>query len=92
MKAKLLALALGWKEEQIKPCTHEGAVIITREDGVKCDFSVKCKEHFWKIAEAFDCFPFRRWDGKWCVQEGWRIWYGSSPEEAVYNYVTSMGR
>ena len=88
--SKALALAIGWKEEQIDTGRYFGldrVVVCLRPSRYPNEYEGKYFDYRdWNvigpIAEKFDCFPKKYADGKWRVPFTPYV-YADTPQKAI---------
>ena len=83
--SKALALAIGWKPEQI--IEYEGQEYIGLPVVIVCPAIKLFSYKFWNvigpIAEKYDCFPGKAWRGGWYAGVGLAQAFADTPQEAI---------
>jgi hypothetical protein len=92
-----LALAIGWREDDILP--YEGILHVDIGDGLTRKFDYRDPNVIWPIARKFNAFPYRITlkeggsVGKWnCFCETGRDNVAATPEKAVAMAVINRSR
>ena len=89
---RALALAIGWREEQIRAWRGDDTYVQVLDGVLWRHFHHKYASIIWPIAERFDCFPEkvhgeRSDDGAWCAwvpePQGNETKYHDNPATAV---------
>lgn len=82
---KHLALAIGWKPEQITEYEGQdyiGLPVVILRPAIKL-FSYKFWNVIGPIAERYDYFPYKDWSGKWDVIDTPEYLYADTPQKAI---------
>ena len=85
--SKTLALAIGWKPEQIR-------IPVAPRDGMKMEIAANYGDYWrvfdyrdWNvigpIAKMYDCFPGKAWRGGWYAGVGLAQAFADTPQEAI---------
>ena len=83
--SKALALAIGWKPEQIieyEGQEYIGLPVVIVRPAIKL-FSYKFWNVIGPIAKMYDCFPGKAWRGGWYAGVGLAQAFADTPQKAI---------